>query len=228
MKAFFRDNALFLSHCVVFLTIVGCLLCFIPKGELHIALNGFHSSAGDFFFRYYTVVGEWVAYVIVGLLLFYKTGAASFVLASNLLSGLVTQIIKRIVRAPRPSVFFDLANNPDILPTVEGVRLHASNSFPSGHTATFVAVFFALSILLMRKDIRISPTIRMLGQYACFVCAILGAYSRIYLSQHFAADIFAGMLIALCVTSAIYPLFTLWEKRAPTSFTWHISKLYKK
>ncbi len=220
MRNFLRDNSLFLSHIFVFLLVLGSLLCLMPKGDLHLALNSFHTHAGDVFFKYYTYVGDWVPYVFVVLLLFYKLGAATYVLMSNLLAGLVTQIIKRIVCAPRPSVFFDVANNPDILPVVEGVRLHTSNSFPSGHTTTFVAVFFALAILLTSKELRISITTRNLLQYLCFLCAVLGGYSRIYLSQHFAADVFAGTLIALVVTAAIYPLFLRWEKKHAKSFDW--------
>ncbi len=222
MRTFLRDNALFLSHIFVLLLVLGALMCLMPKGELHLALNGFHTHLGDCFFKYYTYVGDWVPYLIVAFLLFYKLGAATFLLASNLLAGLVTQIIKRIVKAPRPSVFFDVANNPDILPLVEGVSLHTSNSFPSGHTTTFVAVFFALSILLNRKDLHISNNTRQFGQYLCFLCAIGGGYSRIYLSQHFAADVFAGAIIALLLTAAIYPLFCKWQQKYPKSFDWHI------
>ncbi len=222
MRSFLRDNVVFLSHMFVVLLVLGALLWWMPKGDLHLALNGFHTTVGDVFFRYYTYVGDWVPYVIVGLLLFYKLGAATFVLSSNLLAGLVTQIIKRIVRAPRPSVFFDVAHNPDVLPVVEGVRLHTSNSFPSGHTTTFVAVFFALAILLSNKDLRISNTVRGLGQYVCFLCAVLGGYSRIYLSQHFAADVFAGALIALVVTAGICPLFLRWDTSHPQSYRWRI------
>lgn len=224
MRTFLRDNALFLSHILVVLGVLGSLLCFMPKGDLHLALNSFHTPICDIFFKYYTYVGDWVPYLIVALLLFYKLGAATFLLASNLLAGLVTQIIKRIVQAPRPSLFFDVANNPDILPLVEGVHLHTSNSFPSGHTTTFVAVFFALSILLNSKDLHISNSLRQGGQYLCFLCAILGGYSRIYLSQHFAADVFVGAAIALIVTAAVYPLCCKWQQAHPKSFNWHITK----
>ncbi len=228
MRRFLRDNVLFLSHMLVVLLVLGSLLCLMPKGALHLALNGFHTQVGDCFFKYYTYVGDWVPYVIVFLLLFYKLGAATFVLASNVLAGLVTQLIKRIVCAPRPSIFFDVANNPDILPVVEGVRLHAYHSFPSGHTTTFVAVFFALAILLNGSDLRISSAVRQLGQYVCFLCAVLGGYSRIYLSQHFAADVFAGALIALVVTAALYPLFVRWSVSHSASYDWRLLLLCRK
>ncbi len=224
MKRFVRENIVFLSHSVVFLCVLGGLLCAMPKADLHLALNGFHTSAGDIFFRYFTQIGEWVPYAIVGCLLFYKLSAATLVLSSNLLAGLVTQIIKRIVRAPRPAKFFDVANNPDILPTVEGVKMHLSNSFPSGHTTTCFAVFFALAILIGHT--RLSAPTKQVMQYLCFVLAVLGSYSRIYLSQHFAADIFAGAIVALCVVMAIYSLFVKWQKAHAKSYDWNVLQLF--
>ncbi len=222
MRAFLRDNHIFLTHSLVFLLVLFTLIGIMDKATLHLALNGFHTPAGDFFFRYFTYVGDWIPYVLVGLLLFYKLGSATFVLTNNLLAGLITQIIKRIVVAPRPKLFFDLANNPDILPLVEGVHLHSTHSFPSGHTTTCFAVFFAIAILLNNKDIHLSNTWRQIWQYLCFLIAVLGSLSRIYLSQHFAADVTVGATIAILTTAALYPLFKLWETKNAKSFNWHI------
>ncbi len=224
MKRFIRENVVFLSHSFVFLCVLAGLLCLMPKADLHLALNGFHTAAGDVFFRYFTQIGEWVPYAIVGCLLFYKVGSAAFILSSNLIAGLVTQIIKRTVCAPRPAAYFDLAHNPDIFPVVEGVHLHVSHSFPSGHTSTCFSVFFAIAILLNKVDM--STTTRQVLQYGCFVLAVAGSYSRIYLSQHFAADVFAGAIVALCMVMAIYPLFCKWEKGHPQSYNWNFQRLY--
>ncbi len=225
MKRFIQENIIFLSHCLVFLCVLGSLLCLIPQTNLHLALNGFHTHTGDIFFRYFTQIGEWVPYAIAACLLFYKVGSATFLISSNLIAGLVTQIIKRIVCAPRPAKVFDIAHNPDAFPIVEGVKLHLSNSFPSGHTTTCFAVFFAIAILIGHT--RLSATGKQLAQYACFLLALVGSYSRIYLSQHFAADVFAGAIVALCVVMAIYPLFRKWEKAHPKSYNWNFLHLRK-
>ncbi len=225
MKDFIRQNSVFIVHCLVFLCGLGAALCLIPKAELHLALNSFHTPAGDIFFRYFTYIGDYGPYILFVLLLFYRLGAGTYVVASNLLAGLVTQIIKHIVQAPRPATFFDIAHNPDILPIVDGVKMHAYNSFPSGHTTTCFAIFFALSIILSNKELHLSDAARTTCQYFCFVLAVLGGYSRIYLSQHFAADIFAGAIVALCITAALYPLFGYWKKRHPASYDWRIQQL---
>ena len=52
---------------------------------------------------------------------------------------------------------------------------------------------------------------RPVVQTTFFFLAALGGYSRIYLSQHFAADILGGMGIGLLITGLLYLLFARWE-----------------
>ena len=60
----------------------------------------------------------------------------------------------------------------------------------------------------------------------CFLCASFGAYTRIYLSQHFALDIFAGILIAVFSTLSLYYFLVLKTKN--TQFwNWNVQKLRK-
>ncbi|MGN0236400.1 MAG: phosphatase PAP2 family protein [Paludibacteraceae bacterium] len=186
---------------------VGC----VPKGELHLSLCLFecHTPLSDTFFRYYTQVGEWVPYVVCFLLLFYRLGWATFTTSCVLLSGAVTQVLKRIVDAPRPLTWF-AANYPNVqLPLADGVEMSRYFSFPSGHTTTFFAFFFALSIIVCQSDSRKAQC--SVVQTLFFLLAALGGYSRIYLSQHFAADILGGIGIGLLITGLLYLLFARWE-----------------
>ena len=131
--------------------------------------------------------------------------------------------MKHILRAPRPKVFFDLENNPDAFPIVEGVNLHSSNSFPSGHTCTFFILFFILAIVIIYYHGDMKNSSRKLLQLGCFLLAVVGAYSRIYLSQHFALDIFAGSTIGCLVVIALYPAFLWFNNRFPKVCVWHIA-----
>lgn len=223
-----RRNWLFVLCFLVASCALLVALCCFEKGELHIMLNQCHTSFWDAFFKHYSVVGEYVPYVVVFCLLFYRAGSACFLLASQLVSGIVVQIMKHIYHAPRPMVFFDLANHPEILPVVDGVKLHSSNSFPSGHTATFVVLFLVLSIVLNRKRLDISPKWRLLIQLVCVGLALLGAYSRIYLSQHFASDVLAGGVIGLLVTLGLVGLFAKLERNHPVFYNWRIPFLHNK
>ena len=132
------------------------------------------------------------------------------------------QPIKHIVHAPRPLTWF-AENMPDVtLPLVEGVRMNHWLSFPSGHTTTFFVLFYSLSIILCAENV----TGKMILSFLCFLCASFGAYTRIYLSQHFALDIFAGILIAVFSTLSLY--FFLVKKTKDTQFWgWNVQKLRK-
>ena len=223
MKEFFKDNKLFLLLFAAVFTGLGVALLLTEKAELHLWLNGCHGKFGDFFFRYYSCIAEYGIYVVVFIMLFWKLGASLYLLAGEITGGIIVRIIKLIVKAPRPKVFFDLANNPDALHIVEGVRLHNSNSFPSGHASTFFVLFFTLAIVLSYYKNK-GAAQKRLTQGICFLLALTGAYSRVYLSQHFASDIFAGGIIGVVAVTLLFPTFEWLNHRYPKLCNWHISK----
>lgn len=208
---FLKQNRVFLLLSLGLMTVLGIALLVVPKGELHLLLCDRHTAVRDVFYKYYTQVGEWVPYVVCFLLLFYRLGWAAFATSCVLLSGAVTQVLKRVVDAPRPLTWF-AGNYPDVqLPLVDGVEMSRYFSFPSGHTTTFFAFFFALSIIVCQHDS--SPARRSVCGAVFFLLSALGGYSRIYLSQHFAADVLGGMAIGLLITGLLYLLFAHWESK---------------
>jgi len=70
---------------------------------------------------------------------------------------------------------------------VEGVKLHALQSFPSGHATTAFNLFFMLSILVKNSWLKL----------AFFVIALVVGFSRVYLSQHFFIDVVAGSIFGV-------------------------------
>lgn len=208
---FLKQNRVFLLLSLGLMIVLSVALSIVPKGELHLLLCDRHTAVRDVFYKYYTQVGEWVPYVVCFLLLFYRLGWAAFTTTCVLLSGAVTQVLKRIVDAPRPLTWFAV-NYPDVqLPLVDGVEMSRYFSFPSGHTTTFFAFFFALSIIVCQHDS--SPVRRSVCGAVFFLLSALGGYSRIYLSQHFAADVLGGMTIGLLITGLLYLLFAHWESK---------------
>ena len=165
------------------------------KINCHLLLNSFHTTIGDYFFKYITEVGGSIPFIILGLLLFYNYRNFIFLGLSQGLSSLITFVIKRVMQIPRPSVIFNELGIE--LPVVNGVDLHHSLSFPSGHTTTAFATFFVLAVIIKNKYIKL----------LCLIIAILGGYSRIYLSQHFITDVLAGALIGLLSAIIISPIF---------------------
>ena len=207
---------------IVLALVLGTTLLVVPKAELHLALCQPHTHFLDSIVPIFTDLVDWLPYLCVVLLLFYRAGWATFLASNLLLSTLIVQPIKHIMHAPRPLTWF-AENMPDIsLPLVEGVRMNYWLSFPSGHTTTFFVLFFSLSIILYAENIKGKNILSFL----CFLCASFGAYTRIYLSQHFALDIFAGILIAVCSTLSLY--FFLVKKTKDTLFwDWRVQKLRK-
>jgi len=174
----------------IFVIALGGLILWNEKADLHLWLNSIHTPFWDVFFRYYTLVGEWVPFVVVAGLLCYRYRAALLVLSAQVISGLVTQVFKRTFDAPRPKRFF-AEHFPEIdLPQVLGVHMHSSHSFPSGHTTSVFAFFLSLAFLTKRKELHL----------LYLLLASLVAYSRIYLSQHFASDVLAGSFVGVVMT----------------------------
>ena len=123
--------------------------------------------------------------ILAGLLLFYKYRATLMIMVSGTFAAIVTHLFKWLYNEPRPKTFF-AENFPDtVLPMVNGVQIYVWQSFPSGHSTAAFSFFLCLALMTKNK----------LLQFACCLTAILVAYSRIYLQQHFALDVFAGAVI---------------------------------
>ena len=207
---------------LVLALVLGIALLLVPKAELHLALCQPHTACMDQLVPLFTNLVDWLPYLSVLLLLFYRAGWATFLASNLLLTTLIVQPIKHIVNAPRPLTWFAEHMPDQTLPLVDGIRMNLWLSFPSGHTATFFAFFFSLSIICCAENIKGKNILSFL----CFLCATFGAYTRIYLSQHFALDIFAGILIATLSTLLLYYFLVLKTKN--THFwAWKVKKLKK-
>ena len=165
------------------------------KIGFHLVLNAFHTPMLDTFFKYFTYVGAWVpCAVAVVLLIFRKWKIASLILVGQLVATLITTPLKHIIRAKRPSaILSDLGIN---FPVVEGVDLHSTLSFPSGHTSAAFAFCFAVALFCPR----------WWQKLLCLFVAVLCGYSRIYLSQHFLEDVLAGSMVGVVSILVLIPL----------------------
>ena len=199
-----RLVSLYVIPYLLLLTAILVMMYIYPKPELHLMLNSFHSGVLDFFFKFYTLMAEWPLYVLAFLPSLWKRNKMTLFFAMcELTGGTILQILKHTISNPRPvSVFEDY---PDlVLPLVQGVDMHHSNSFPSGHASTFfmfcTCCVIVLAYYYSRKDK--TNTLRMqilfdIAMVVLLVLAVLGAYSRVYLSQHFLSDVCAGSIIGL-------------------------------
>lgn len=182
-----------------------------PKLELHLILNSHHTSAQDTFFTYYSMLAEGPLYVLALFPLFWKKiGITLFFALSELSGGAILQILKHIISTDRPICAFE--NYHSALPLVEGIDMHHSNSFPSGHASTFFVFCTCCALLLAyhylqknkEQKNRTSWILFNLELLGLLIFAALGAYSRIYLSQHFLPDVCMGSIIGFITPCLIF------------------------
>lgn len=178
-------------YCFILLGISLILNLILGKNQSFLIINQYHSSFFDFFFKYLTNLGDgliWLALLIISYLYFKKRTV--IVLTNFTLSTIITQFLKRVVFSHelRPSSLIEKGFS---LHFVEGVAIHSSNSFPSGHTVTAFAVAFTLILMLGKKN---------RFRYYIISLAFLIGCSRIYLAQHFPIDVIAGAFIGIAST----------------------------
>lgn len=223
MKTFVRNNAVFLLLSLTLCGVLGLAILCLSKGDLHLLLCNRHTHARDIFYKYYTQVAEWFPYVVcISLLLCSKIGNGILASACLIISALTTQLLKHAFIAPRPITWFDTHMPHISLPLVDGVEMHSWFSFPSGHTTSFFALMFVIAIITT-DQIQKNKTFTICVQIICFLLATLGAYSRIYLSQHFALDVLGGLIVGIGICCACYAFFIRYKDQK-----WYNYRLFSK
>jgi membrane-associated phospholipid phosphatase len=190
-----KANFPFFLPYLLFLLIGGILQFIYNKADLFFLINGNHSSAADYFFKYITHTGDGVFYILLIVLLALISYRKALIgISCYAVSALVAQVLKRLVFADnlRPRTFFE--HSQQAIHAVDGVTLHSHNSFPSGHATSAFSLFCLLSILSRNKQ---------LG-FVWFSLAVVASYSRVYLSQHFFGDVYAGSVIGVVSTLVLY------------------------
>lgn len=195
-----KDWKSLIPFLILYLLFAATLLTLIwqyEKGELHLLLNGEHTEGLDLFFRYFTEVGGSLPVIIGVAFILSCAGRSLYLLVTVGVTALITNGLKNLFAIPRPKFFF-AEKFPDVtLQLVEGVQVHMHNGFPSGHTSAVFAVMLGVALLSRRWYISL----------ICAFIAILGAYSRVYLSQHFAEDILFGSVVGVFVALLLYPAY---------------------
>jgi membrane-associated phospholipid phosphatase len=193
----FRENKIFFALLGVLYLVGALFLLNLSRINIHLWFNSFHNSCCDYFFRFYTEVGNGVTIFVISVIIYFFDKKLAYALGlSALLAGLTVQGLKHFVfpDVMRPSAVIDN------LYLVKGVVMNKMYSFPSGHTATSFAMFSVLVFYFRKKRLKLL----FLG------FALLVAYSRIYLSQHFLVDTYFGSIIG--VFFAILVFYFFYEK----------------
>lgn len=178
-----------------------CFVYFMGKVELHVWLNARQPRMADPVFRILTRLGEGIALAAALFYLFFRSRyAVGYLVTAWLSTVLVIQLLKQTVfsHMRRPAAVF---GHSDAIYYVEGVTYRFSHSFPSGHTGDIFSVCFALALLSAKPKAGV----------LFFMPALLVAYSRVFLSQHFMQDILAGSFTAVVCASVS---FWIWHEKS--------------
>lgn len=188
-----KADPVFWSVLLIVLSISGLFLAIASAKDIFFRLNTIHTLYLDSFFQNYTLLGDGVfsIAVFVILLLVGRIPVAIQVITGYLFSGIIAQALKRAFHAPRPHA---IISNAEYHHFIEGVTNTGMNSFPSGHTTSVFAL--ATILALNTTDKRFSLTY--------LIAAIVTGYSRIYLGQHFLADVVAGILVGTLSGLVVY------------------------
>jgi membrane-associated phospholipid phosphatase len=189
----YKADPVFWSVLLSVLIISGvCLTVFSAKG-IFFRLNTFHTLYLDTFFQNYTLLGDGVFSIAIFLVLLLaeRTMLAMQVITGYLFSGIISQLLKHAIHAPRPHA---IISSTEYHYFIDGITHSGMTSFPSGHTTSVFAL--ATLLALHTRDKRIS--------LIYLVTAIITGYSRIYLGQHFLADVVAGVLIGTLSALLVY------------------------
>ena len=137
----------------------------------------------DKYFIYITKMGNETTIIglVIVLLLLLKNKERMLVIMSTVLSVISNQIIKHIVRRPRP----------DVLKLIK----QGGYSFPSGHSMISVAVYGLLMYFVLTK---------IKNKYLKYgISILLGiliisiGISRIYVGVHYVSDVLSGFILAI-------------------------------
>jgi membrane-associated phospholipid phosphatase len=175
---FFYGTALLLVLGFVFICICG-------KSNSFFLLNSFHHPVLDYFFILFTNLGDGIialVFCVLAIVFYRKKLYALSLFYAFIISGLIAQVLKRMVDAPRPKLYFA---NGEYTQFITGIKIATQHSFPSGHTATAFAIATVIMIVMKSRK----------WQIQILAVATLVGYSRIYLGQHFLLDVLVGAII---------------------------------
>lgn len=185
-------------------TVVLIFRSIYSREEVYFYINRLHTSWGDWLFPRITELGSTAACVVLTVMVFYFNKREGVVLAAAyLFNSMVNFALKFMVAFPRPRRFFsERLHDIYFVPGVE--VLDNLRSFPSGHSVCAFTAATVFSYYVKNKY----------WSWVFLLLAVMVAYSRMYMSQHFLEDVTAGATEAVLLTIL---WITLIKDKAPAN-----------
>jgi membrane-associated phospholipid phosphatase len=158
-------------------------------------INSFHSPWADLLFKIITSGAEiTIPILFLGYLIWKKSDLLKPYVISYIFSTVIVQFLKLVIfkDAMRPLAFFKGHGTSWHL--VQNLLINEYNSMPSGHTSAAWFMCFWISLAAKKPFIA----------FILVFYAILVAYSRVYLFQHFPVDTAVGAFIGTGVSLLVF------------------------
>jgi membrane-associated phospholipid phosphatase len=184
----------------IFLVAAAVAAILLPYGEEILILNDLRFEPFNTAFRTITVLGEpymWVLAVVYYLVRDRRMAVP--VIVAGLLIIPVSYIVKDKAGTDRPYTHFQNIGKTDQVVVVPGVALNkGKTSFPSGHTMSAFGLYCMVALLSGGKNRYLLITLAVLS--------VLTGISRIFLVQHFLADVIGGAVLGLLISVAVWSI----------------------
>lgn len=153
------------------------------------AFNDLRSPALDITFSLITESVGWLIFIPLLMFAYWfwrrdMRRHISLLLFSVLGMALLSSLLKLLFQRPRQDIF-------------EPIVLQTSYSFPSGHSASAVALFGLMSLFLWRSR-------HYLAAVLCWIWVLLVMLSRIYLGAHYPSDVLASLALGIVWIILLY------------------------
>lgn len=192
------NKKIFIPISLLILFIINTILVISNKvtiidKSIHDYIIKFSSEITTSTMKIFTFFGSTIFIVILSIILFIifiilKQKDKAFKMASVIIiSTIINNIIKIIIRRPRPEYITVVEN---------------TFSYPSGHTMASTTLYGILLYLLLKSNLKKSYKIGfgiILG-----ILPLLVGISRIYLGAHFFTDVLGGYLLSGLILTTLY------------------------
>ncbi len=191
MLPIIEKNVFYVRAYLIFFTALFTFILITEQLDATLFFSAHRTMAGDFFFKWTTLLGEAYPFISLTFYFFFKKQRPTALKMAivGILVLIPIGILKEFFSYDRPATIIE---NLGYLPSFHFVKdveiLRGATSFPSGHTAGAFAVWSLLAFQFCRKKTL---------QLVCLLIAIFVGISRVYLAQHFPQDVLFGSAIGI-------------------------------
>jgi membrane-associated phospholipid phosphatase len=201
----------------------GLLFMFlVPYRAEILMLNAWRMEPLNAFFWFWTKMGETYPYLVaLFLCLFWRFRYALLIGIAGILVLPYAYFLKDWIGVMRPLNWLGEQGLRDKLVVVPYVELASGyTSFPSGHTIAAFTLYTLLALMV--------PKSRAFWGLLFAIMAVLVGISRVFLAQHFVADVLGGVVFGLLLASVVWQIGQTAAFRTNTGLDRNLFQITKK